>query len=238
MNAHAVVTARFAPASFDGLPFRWSAPLAGRAAQAPLLVFLHGLGERGADNHYQLSYEFFRDPHSLFGTATLTSHPAFVIAPQCPDGDTWADVRSWKDPAELKERPTRSLARVAALIEDFARTHPVDRTRIYVTGLSMGGFGSLELAMRHPTLVAAVASICGAADVAALDRLKGMPLFLVHGAKDKVVPAIRSRGIVDGLKARGVDVPYIEYPEVGHDSWDPGYAEPTLVSWMFQQART
>jgi predicted peptidase len=204
-----------------------------QSGKQPLLVFLHGMEERGVDDGAQLRYGFFGDSRSLFGAATLAEHPAFVLAPQCPPEDTWVAASKWSDPPRFSATPTRAMAGVISLIESLVTTHPVDLSRIYVAGLSMGGFGALDLAARRPDLVAAAVAVCGGFDLTEARRLANTSLFLLHGALDKGVPVAFSRDLAGVLPAR-----YKEYADLGHNVWDIALAEPDVIAWLFAQRRT
>jgi predicted peptidase len=124
------------------------------------------------------------------------------------------------------------------MIERTIKEEQIDRDRIYLTGLSMGGFGSFDLASRHPEWFAAIAPICGAADPAKIVALKDIPVWLVHGDADTVVPVERSRSVVENLTKVGGKPVYVEFPGVGHNSWTPSYSDNDgLVPWMFRQRR-
>ena len=201
----------------------------------PLVVFLHGAGERGTDNELQLLY---------FPTQMAQPHwrhrfPCYILAPQCRNDRKWVEVdwSSNSDP-EMPETASPQLMAVTQMLEETLRTEQIDRRRIYLTGLSMGGFGSFDLATRHPDLFAAVAPICGAADPDRVTGLRNVPLWIVHGDQDTAVPVARSRSAFAALQAAGGNPVYVELPGVGHNSWTPGYNDyDGLVPWMFRQQR-
>ena len=125
-----------------------------------------------------------------------------------------------------------------AVLETSLKTLPVDKNRVYLTGLSMGGYGSWELAMRRPTVFAAVAPVCGGGDESQAARLKSLPIWAAHGDADRVVWPDRSRRMVEAVRKAGGHIRYTEYPGTGHNSWTPFYADTTgVVPWMFQQTR-
>ena len=124
------------------------------------------------------------------------------------------------------------------ILEKTLGEEPVDRNRIYLTGLSMGGFGTWDLATRKPELFAAVAPICGGADNSKVAVLRDVPLWAVHGDADNAVPVVRSRSAVDALKAAGGNPVYVEMPGVKHNSWTPAYSDADgLLPWMFRQSK-
>ncbi|MBL8810875.1 MAG: dienelactone hydrolase family protein [Planctomycetaceae bacterium] len=201
----------------------------------PLVIFLHGAGERGTDNELQLLYF----PTQMAEEKWRKKYPCFILAPQCRPERKWMEVdwASPNDPVTPEEVSEQSLA-VEQMIQKTLKEEPVDRSRVYLTGLSMGGFGSFDLGARHPEWFAAVAPICGAADPKKMAALKNVPVYIVHGDSDTVVPVERSRSAVRALKEAGANPVYKELPGVGHNSWTPGYSdEEGLVPWMFKQKK-
>jgi predicted esterase len=178
----------------------------------PLLLFLHGAGERGSD--------LTRLQHwgPLGYLAAGHAIPAIVVAPQCPQ-------RGWWDSALL-----------SALVDDMEKKYRVDASRIYLTGLSMGGFGSLDLAAREPGRFAAVASLSAGENPALAARLQGVPVWFFHGTSDTVVPALFSINLCDALQKAGSPAKITLLPGVGHGGWDKIYNDPALYAWMLQQS--
>jgi predicted peptidase len=191
----------------------------------PLVVFLHGAGERGRDNEKQLKYL----PTWMTEPALRERHPCFLLAPQCREDERWVDI-SWADKKSTPQGPptTDMLAVIAGLNAAIA-AEPVDPGRIYLTGLSMGGYGSWDLAARQPERFAAILPICGGGDEATAPRLAKLPIWCFHGDADKVVIA--------AVRAAGGDPKYSELPGVGHDSWTPAYRDPAVLDWLFAQAK-
>lgn len=201
----------------------------------PLVVFLHGAGERGGDNRLQLVHgmrEFARaDRRKEF--------PAFVLAPQCPSNQKWVDV-PWDAPKhEQPDRPAEAMALCLKLIDQLNKESPIDDGRIYLTGLSMGGFGTFDAIARWPDRFAAAIPICGGGDARkdTVSRYRDLPLWIFHGGKDTVVRPERSREIVAALKEIGAEPRYTEYPDAGHDSWTQTYADEAVFRWLFSQQR-
>lgn len=183
----------------------------------PLVLFLHGAGERGDD----LEQLGVHGPPKLAATMPELWN-CVIVAPQCP-----ADVWWTTEP-------------LVALLDEVRRDHPIDARRLYVTGLSMGGFGTFELVAQHPDLFAAAVPICGgmAPDrEAAIAAAKAVPMRVFHGAADTVVPPEMSERVVAHLRGVGADVELTIYPGVGHDSWSATYADPELWAWLFAQRR-
>jgi predicted peptidase len=200
----------------------------------PLVLFLHGAGERGNDNTAQLVHG-----STLFTKAeNRAKYPAFVIFPQCPKNKKWVEV-NWNDkrPHTAPKEPSESMRLTKALLDQFMKDHPVDPDRVYVMGLSMGGFGTWDFAQRYPDFVAAIAPICGGADNTTAPKIKHIPIWAFHGAEDTAVWAERSRTMVDELKKAKGNIRYTEYDRVGHDSWNRAFAEKELLPWLFAQKR-
>lgn len=206
-----------------------AAPVAGE--RYPLVLFLHGAGERGRDNDKQLKYL----PTWLAEPALRDRHPCFLLAPQCREGERWVDV-SWADTTSAPQgAPTTDLLAAVAAMQHVIAHEAVDPARIYLTGLSMGGFGTWDLAARQPERFAAILSICGGGDEATAPRLAKLPIWCFHGDADTVVPVERSRRMIEAVRAAGGNPKYSELPGVGHDSWTPAYRDPTVLDWLFAQ---
>jgi len=197
----------------------------------PLIIFLHGSGERGTDNEIQIKHinDLFTD------SANLTKYPAFVVAPQCPLGKRWVES-DWKVSKHIMpENPSIPLELTMELINEISRKYPIDSRRIYVTGLSMGGFGTWDLVCRYPGKFAAAIPVCGGGDTGKAGVLKSTPLWVFHGSDDKVVKVNLSRDMVNAVKKHGGIIKYTEYKGVGHDSWLKAYKEKELLEWLFKQ---
>lgn len=217
------------------LPYRLLAParpLPGR--RYPLVLFLHGAGERGDDNRAQLAYL----PAWLAEPAARESFPCYVLAPQCRAGKKWVEV-DWSAPESTPQRPAPSpdlLGAIAALEETLAR-EAVDPDRIYLTGLSMGGYGAWDMAARLPDRFAALLPVCGGGDEATAAKIVGLPVWCFHGDADTAVPVGRSRAMIQALRAAGGDPRYSELAGVGHDAWTPAYRDRAVLEWLFEQRR-
>ena len=200
----------------------------------PVVFFLHGAGERGSDNELQLTYL----PTWLAEEENRRRHPCFVVVPQCRADHKWVEI-DWSDKSSLPQKPemTVDMAAAVAALDAVMRSEPVDPGRVYLTGISMGGYGSWDLAARTPERFAAVIPICGGGDEATAAKLKTLPIWCFHGDDDKAVPVERSRTMVEAVKAAGGTVKYTEYAGVGHDSWTPAYRDPVTLDWLFGQER-
>ena len=206
----------------------------------PVIIFLHGAGEKGNDNVKQLTHgaRFFErdDVREQF--------PAIVIFPQCPADDSWANYKIGRDStgkrtfAVQPDQPaTTSLQLVEKLIRHYKKEYKADRKRIYIGGLSMGGMGTFEITRRNPKLFAAAFPICGATDASIADDVKKISWWIFHGAKDDVVPPASSIAIAAALKKEKADVRFTLYPEANHNSWDPAFAEKDLLPWLFSKKK-
>ena len=200
----------------------------------PLVLFLHGAGERGEDNRSQLVYGVA----DILDYLEETDTPAFLLAPQCPSRMQWVntDMRASLQHA-LPEFPSYPLRLVIGLLETFIHTHPVDLSRVYLTGLSMGGFGSWDLLMRRPHLFAAAIPICGGGDETKAASIEHIPQWIFHGSADPIIRPERSRRMVAALQAAGGDPKYSEYEGVEHNAWSRTYADPEVLEWLFEQRK-
>lgn len=181
----------------------------------PLIMFLHGLGERGDEPNHVERLKLHGLPKIL---DTRTDFPFIVVSPQCP-GTSWWPLQ---------------LDALNALLDDIIATHAVDVSRVYLTGLSMGGFGTWSLAISYPHRFAAIAPICGGGVPALAEALKEVPVWAFHGALDEIVPLAASESMVRALRASGGDVRFTVYPDLQHDSWTVTYDNPDLYDWFLE----
>lgn len=183
----------------------------------PLILFLHGSGERGSDVKRVKAHG---PPMIVDAKADSPAKQFIIVSPQCPEGHWW-----------------RTDELIALLDEVVAKNH-VDADRIYLTGLSMGGFGTWSLATDFPDRFAAIAPVCGGAVVERAASLKKLPIWVFHGAADGVVPVKHSDEMVEALKKLKADVKYTRYPGVDHDCWTQTYANPELYAWFLSHKRS
>ncbi len=188
----------------------------------PLILFLHGAGERGTDIWKVATH----GPGKFAG-----AHPDFpfiLVSPQCPERQIW------------------SADALLGLLDEVTAKYVVDTSRVYLTGLSMGGYGTWDLGLTHPEKFAAIVPICGGGQMIAVllssrdngQALKSLGVWAFHGTKDPVVPLEESQRMVDALKKAGVDdVKLTVYPEAGHDAWTETYKNPELYDWLLQHER-
>ncbi|MCD6336800.1 MAG: dienelactone hydrolase family protein [Candidatus Marinimicrobia bacterium] len=201
----------------------------------PLVIFLHGSGERGNDNERQLIW----GAGAFIKEENLKKYPCYVVAPQCPAEKRWLEI-NWALPTHIMpDEPSETMALVMELIDQVIDNYPINIHRIYVTGLSMGGYGTWDLISRIPERIAAAAPVCGGADENQAPKLVDMPIWVFHGADDTTVPPDRSRHMVQAIKdAGGTKIKFTEYPGVGHGSWKLAYADPEFLKWMFKQKKS
>ncbi|MBX2962667.1 MAG: prolyl oligopeptidase family serine peptidase [Cyclobacteriaceae bacterium] len=211
----------------DTLPYRLLYPENPvESTTYPLILFLHGSGERGSDNEQNLKYIT-----DLFLNANNRNQfPAYVVVPQCPEGKRWA-------PEDWYTKPQTPASTVISLVDSLILHNTIDSNRVYVIGLSMGGFGTWYLLTRFPQKFAAGVPICGGGDWNQAETIRHIPVWVFHGKKDTVVLPEQSRKMVAALKKAGSKPKYTEYRKVGHDSWKPAFAEPQLLLWLFSQGR-
>lgn len=194
----------------------------------PLVIFLHGSGERGDDNEAQLKW----GAQQFASDKNMKHYPAFVVAPQCPENDQWSAYDG-----QFKANPTKPMALVRGMIDDLIKEYPIDETRIYITGLSMGGFGTFDALARYPDLFAAAVPVCGSGDPATVDKFKDTPIWIYTGAEDDVVRPERTVKMFNALMDAGAKPGYTQVPEVGHFSWIAAYSDEMLIEWMFRQRK-
>jgi predicted peptidase len=181
----------------------------------PLVIFLHGAGERGDDLNLVKKHG---PPKQIEEGKSL---PFIVVSPQCAKDSSWSTQER-----ELK-----------ALIDEIVKKYKVDPDRVYLTGLSMGGFGTWALAAYDPDRFAAIIPICGGGEPISARRLVHIPVWAFHGAKDQVVPLKRSEEMVEALEKAKGNVKLTVYPEAGHDSWTATYDNPEVYQWLLAQKR-
>ncbi|HKS22135.1 MAG TPA: prolyl oligopeptidase family serine peptidase [Thermoanaerobaculia bacterium] len=191
----------------------------------PLILFLHGAGESGTDDVLPTTVGI--GPAVEANPERL---PALVVFPQASRGYGWRGF---------------NLAAAVAALDDVEARYNVDRDRVSITGISMGGYGTWLLGLQQPERFAAIVPVCGGLDrsasgfdvAQAAERLKPIPQWVFHGDADAIIPVDESRVMVHALRAAGADVRYTEYPGVQHNSWDRAYAEPELMPWLLRQRR-
>ena len=210
------------PEIYENLPYRIYVPENYDAAQQyPLVLFLHGMGERGGDNRLHISKNSVME--TLLLEENLAAYPCVALAPQCPGDSFWGE--------EL-------LPALMALLERTRAAYSIDPARIYITGLSMGGFGTWNMLGEYPGYFAAAVPVCGGGDADSASLFSHVPVWAFHGTLDTTVYPSGSRDMVTALVQAGArDVHYTEYPDLTHNSWDKAYREPGLFPWLFAQVK-
>ena len=207
----------------------------------PLIVFLHGGGGNGSDNLKQISGGNTNGTHLWTNQDVQKTHPTFVLAPQTPEGGTWGGPEA----AQLSSSAQMMLEIIDTLEHEFN----IDKTRLYITGQSLGGFGTWDVIIRRPQMFAAAVPLCGSGIVnhdpfrrlysdAEFERIKDMPIWVFQGAGDTDVPAGGPRKTVATLRKLGSTVRYTEYPNVGHRVWEHAYLDRALIAWVFVQRKS
>lgn len=219
----------------DTLRYRQLNPDANPNRRYPLLIFLHGSGERGSDNISQLKWGVMN-----FATEqNMLKYPAVIIAPQCPANTGWAAPGSSRSAitAPLSATPTKTMELLLALIKSIKAQGQIDTSRIYITGLSMGGFGTFDAIEREPDLFAAAVPVCGGGDPAKAASIAKLPMWIFTGAEDHAVNPEFSLNMLEALWKAGAKPGFTMLPEVGHFSWLGAYTDPLLIEWLFRQRK-
>ena len=216
----------------DTLPYRlYRSEKADTMTEAlPLVIFLHGAGERGNDNCLQLKHciKYFLDD-------TVTSrYPFLLMVPQCPNDKRWVNT-DWSLPKHTMDSvPTAELRGVMAVLDSLVDVGVVDSTRVYICGISMGGFGTWDALQRWPGKFVAAIAVCGGGDPAYADRMKSIPIYIFHGLQDGIVMPSRSIQMYDILQEVGnKEAVLVTYPELGHGCWDEAFSTAGLFGWLF-----
>ncbi len=208
----------FVPANYD------------KTKKYPLVLWLHGSAGRGDDNEKQITGG--NTPGATIWTKpeNQAKNPAFVVAPQCPVGEYWTSTN-----AEL--RPSGQMEMVVELLKDLQKQYSVDADRLYVTGQSMGGYGTWSIIAEYPEMFAAAIPLCGGGNVSKAKNLTKIPIWAFHGDADETVSVEKSRNMIEAIKKAGGNPKYTEYKGIGHAVWVPAFAETELVTWTFSQKR-
>ena len=242
------------------IPYRFFSPENKSDAKLPLVIALHGAGERGSDNQMQI--EFHRLGTVWVDSLNQLEHPCFVVAPQCPTDNKWVDTNWGSNKYDFCSTPlSNELATVINLIDSLIAQYPIDKNKIYITGLSMGGFGSWYLLMNNPNRFAAALIFSGAADPEMACEIKDIPIWNFHGDIDSAVPVEGSRSMIEAIANCGEDVLlisdpnnksfwdseykvnrvlssahiYTEYKNKGHVIWAESYDNWHVREWMFSK---
>jgi predicted peptidase len=213
----------------ETLPYRLFTPQGyDKRRKYPLVLWLHGGAGLGNDNLKQISAGNKIGSHVWTFPENQTKHPCFVVAPQCHEEAMWTTL-------DLK--PSGPLRLVLELLEPLKTTFSLDEQKFYVTGQSLGGFGTWSIISERPRLFAAAVPVCGGGDVSTARNLTTLPVWAFHGENDNAVSVERSREMVAAIKQSGGTPRYTEYKGAGHVIWDKVFNEPELLPWVFAQTR-
>lgn len=232
--AAADYTARvFTNAAGQTLPYRLLAPRNYDPQQKyPLVLLFHGAGERGTDNQRQLVHGA-----SLYTKPEVREQfPCFVLAPQCPDKQQWVDMPWGTDSGVRPEQPSAAMQLALETLDSVSHEFSVDPQRLYVTGLSMGGYATWDCVTRFPNRFAAGVPICGGGDDHTVTAtVAKVPVWAFHSEDDGAVQVKRTRAMIQAMRSAGGQPKYFEYFGLGHNSWSRAYSEPELLPWIFSQ---
>lgn len=210
--------------------------------QYPVILFFHGAGEKGNDNETQFKTGVVEH---MFTYSYGKVAQSIVIAPQCPlltpDTAKWVDVPNWKDYCTYSTDSipeSKHMKAVVDLLDNIKKDYSTDESRWYVTGLSMGGFATWDIIVRHTEIWAAAVPVCGGADASKAERLKDMPIWTFHGLEDPTVPYRGTEKMVNTLKALGsTSIKYNAMAGYQHNIWTPVYKNPQVYTWLFKQSK-
>jgi poly(3-hydroxybutyrate) depolymerase len=237
--AHPSLTSLFEAKIYDDgvdtLPYRIYVPEDYDSKKSyPLILFFHGAGERGNDNAAQLKNAVGQ----MFNSPNSPVYDCIVIAPQCPAGSQWVNVNGWTDTQYSTDKipESKPLKTALKILESVKKEYNVDTDRIYTTGLSMGGYATWDLLVRHTDLFAAAIPICGGADYRYAEKLVDVPIYTFHGLRDQTVPfSGTERMVSDILDAGGEKITYVTYPDMDHIIWETAFATDGLFEWLLDQ---
>lgn len=200
----------------------------------PLIVFLHGAGERGNDNTIHLKSL----PQQMASPDWQAKFPCYLLAPQCPKGMRWSSPLVSPKSNSTERAKQKLYDQIYQMIKQVSANNSIDTDRIYLTGYSMGGFGTWNIIAHYPDLFAAASPICGGGDPETVSKFVNLPLWVVHGDADQTVPVTESRKMIEALREAGGTPNYRELKGVKHDSWSQTYQNPEgMILWMFRQRK-
>lgn len=227
-NSDVFIAETFRNARGEKMPYRLFVPPAyDKRRTYPLVLWLHGGAGRGNDNLKQIQGGNTSGSHVWTKAENQSRHPCFVVAPQCPENEQWTTIETVRTTAQLR------LA--IEVVADLQKRFSLDARRLYITGQSMGGFGTWAAIAEHPQMFAAAIPVCGGGDETQASKLVDVPVWAFHGEKDKAVSVERSRNMIAAIKKAGGTPKYTEYKGAGHVIWNEVFNEPDLLSWVFAQ---
>ncbi len=219
----------------DGNVFRYriAEKAAADGSKVPLVFFLHGAGERGTNNQSQLVHGV----GDLVRWLNQHEKGYRLIAGQVPFGKRWVEVNWGAKSHTMPEKPSETMSLLLEMLDAQLLDPTIDLKRIYVTGISMGGYGTWDLISRRPDVFAAALPICGGGDMSQAAKIARIPIWTFHGSADGAVPVCRSRNMVSVLWANGSNAHYREYPDAGHAVWVETYKDKRVLAWFFKQKK-
>lgn len=234
--AHPALTSIFEARIYDDgeyvLPYRIYVPDDYDSNKSyPLLMFFHGAGERGNDNAAQLKIGLGQ----MFNDSNSPIYQCIVVAPQCPANRQWVNVPAWTETQYSTDAidESRELKTALRIMEKIKDEYTVDDDRVYVSGISMGGYATWDLLVRHTDLFAAAIPVCGGADYRYAERLVDVPIYTFHGLRDNTVPFHGTERMVNDIReAGGEKITYVTYPDMEHAIWETAYATEELSAWL------
>ncbi|MCL2517172.1 MAG: prolyl oligopeptidase family serine peptidase [Oscillospiraceae bacterium] len=218
---------------FDDLVYRLHVPEDYEDVKYPVLIFLHGSGERGSDGlNHMFMPRYFADRY-------FYDYPSIYIAPQCPWEEQWVNWNWTLGDYSTDDVPeSNALQTVYKIILDVIEKYNADINRIYITGYSMGGYGTWDMITRHTELFAAAVPICGGGDSSKAELLIDLPIWNFHGDSDYIVPISGSDLIAERMYEIGADkFLYTIYKRGGHDAWSPTYSNAEVWDWLYSQTK-
>ena len=225
----------------DTLPYRLLLPENYDANKKyPLIFFMHGAGERGNDNEKQLEH----GAKLFLKEDVRKKFPAIIVFPQCTQNSFWSNVSFQSDGMGKRSfifkpdgEPTIAMKLANELLYKIMSEYRVQKKQVYIGGLSMGGMGTFEMVSRNPKIFAAAFPICGGGNPATAKKIRKINWWVFHGAKDDVVLPLYSQVMVNALQAAKASVKFTLFPNANHNSWDPAFAEPQFLPWLFAQKK-
>jgi predicted peptidase len=214
----------------ERMPYRLFVPQGyDKRKRYPLVLWLHGGAGRGDDNLKQITGGNTSGSHVWTKPENQSKYPCMVVAPQCPGGEQWTSYVSVKSSGQMRL--------VLEIMTDVQKEFSVDAARLYVTGQSMGGFGTWAMIAEHPLMFAAAIPVCGGGNESQASILVNTPVWAFHGERDEAVSVERSRRMIAAIRKAGGAPKYTEYKGAGHVIWDEVFNEPDLLPWLFAQKR-
>jgi len=223
--------------SYEGekgqLPYRLHVPDIENGRTYPLILYFHGAGERGTDNEISLKNGVL----NFVSDYNLINNPCFILVPQCNKHYRWVET-DWNAPFHTQPNEMSVPMRATKeLLSEIIKNYPIDTDRLYVTGLSMGGFATWDIISRFPDMFAAAIAVCGGGDETTAERISHIPIWAFHGSNDKVVLPFRTVNMVDAIRKNGGNAILTIYEGMEHNVWSNTYSNQEVIDWLFRQRK-